>query len=166
VVFVFDGREVAEGRMASGLTSLLILIHVQVPSLAPVHRIEATPLLMQRGRGRERRRGRERLGKGRTGTKTHDCGYRLDQSDRSIGSALLQHARAFPYRVLLASFPNRPRPRRRSRPRPFGVPFCAHRLDLYYLHRCAGTRSRHATHARGRRGITSLPAPATFLSVL
>src|ERR1700738_605493 len=53
---------------------------------------------VQRGRGRERRRGRERLGKRRTGTKTHDRGYRLSQSDRSIGSALRQHARAFPYR--------------------------------------------------------------------
>ena len=48
-----------------------------------------------RGRGRERRRGRERLGKRRTGTKTHDCGYRLYQSDRSIGSALQQHACGF-----------------------------------------------------------------------
>jgi hypothetical protein len=28
-----------------GLTSLLILIHVQVPSLAPVRQIEATPLI-------------------------------------------------------------------------------------------------------------------------
>ena len=49
---------------------------------------------VQRGRGRERRRGRGRLGKSRT--KTHDFGYRLFQSDRSIGSALLQHASAFP----------------------------------------------------------------------
>jgi hypothetical protein len=30
-------------RPAPGLTSLLILIHVQVPSLAPVRQIEATP---------------------------------------------------------------------------------------------------------------------------
>jgi hypothetical protein len=129
VVFVFDWREVAPG-----LTSLLILIHVQVPSLAPVHRIEVTPawhrdktvnagkqpgaqactgdtplfafMDLPRGRGRERRRGRERLGKQRRGTKTHDCGYRLSQSDRSIGSALRQDARAFPYRVPACFLPS------------------------------------------------------------
>src|ERR1700738_3886404 len=50
---------------------------------------------LQRGRGRERRRGRERLGKRRTGTKTHDGGYRLHQSDQSIGLTLLQHACGF-----------------------------------------------------------------------
>jgi hypothetical protein len=43
-----------------GLTSLLILIHVQVPSLAPVRQIEATPQAEAKGRGRERRRGRLR----------------------------------------------------------------------------------------------------------
>ena len=32
------------------------------------------------------------------GAGTYDCGYRLSQSDRSIGSALLQQAKAFPYR--------------------------------------------------------------------
>jgi len=44
------------------------------------------------------------LEKRRTGTKIHDCGYRLSQSDRSIVLASLQHARAFPYRYLLACF--------------------------------------------------------------
>jgi len=38
---------------------------------------------LPRGRGRERRRGRERLGKRRAGTKLHDWGYRPSQSDRS-----------------------------------------------------------------------------------
>jgi hypothetical protein len=46
------------------------------------------------------------LGKQRRGTKTHDCGYRLSQSDRSIGSALLQDARAFPHRVPACFLPS------------------------------------------------------------
>jgi transposase len=58
-----------------------------------------------RGRGRERRRGRERLGKRRTGTNPAIAGIVCLKSDRSIGSALRQHARTFPYRFLLACFP-------------------------------------------------------------
>jgi hypothetical protein len=44
--------------------------------------------------------GRERLGEAEEGElRPHHCGYRLSQSGRSIGSALRQQPRAFPYRV-------------------------------------------------------------------
>ena len=36
----------------------------------------------------------------------HECGCRLYQSDRSIGSALLQDARPFPYRVPACFIPS------------------------------------------------------------
>jgi hypothetical protein len=75
---------------------------------------------LPRGRGRERRRGRERLWKRRRGIKLHDCGYRPSQSDRSIGVSIAttRASVSVPGSCLLASFPNRPRRRRRPRSRP------------------------------------------------
>jgi hypothetical protein len=124
---------------------------------------------MQRGRGRER------FGKRRTGTKSHDGGYRLHQSDQSIGSTLLQHACGLfcllPSPIVLVL-------RRRSRPRPFGqpdvprrakagafayvlvlavwCPFRAHRLELPKpgLKRRSGPRS-------GKRSNSLVPRSAS-----
>ena len=75
-----------------------------------------TPLT--KGRGRERRRGRGRLGKERTKEEPGNengraCCSNADPIDRS-----LSYKRYPQSWVPVLRFPNRPRPRRRSRPRP------------------------------------------------
>jgi hypothetical protein len=96
-----NGADALPPDPASGVSKLVFGFHPWVHLL-----------MAKRSRTRTTTKDENDWGSGGGGTKTHDCGYRLSQSDRSSGGSIATTRARFPYPVpsLLASFPNRPRP--------------------------------------------------------